>query len=181
MGDLQSLPVRNNSGDVYVVIETPRRSAAKLEFDPDLQAFTLSKPLMLGLSYPHDWGFVPSTKGEDGDPVDVLVLHDTATAPGLVLKCKIIGVLEVLQREKGKKGIRNDRLIAVPRDSHREKADKDARDLPKQVRQEIEKFFVATDELEDKELKFLGWKSPKTGERLIDDAAKQFKKNNGKA
>jgi len=49
------------------------------------------------------------------------------------------------------------------------------------VRQEIEKFFVATDELEDKELKFLGWKSPKTGERLIDDAAKQFKKSNGKA
>ena len=113
--------------------------------------------------------------------MDVLVLHDTATAPGLVLKCKIIGVLEVVQKEKGKKGIRNDRLIAVPRDSHREQADKDARDLPKQVRQEIEKFLVATDELEDKELKFLGWKSPKTGARLIDDAAKQFKKTNGKA
>jgi inorganic pyrophosphatase len=54
-------------------------------------------------------------------------LHDATTAPGLVLKCKIIGVLEVLQSAKGKKAIRNDRLIAVPRDSHREKADKDAR------------------------------------------------------
>jgi inorganic pyrophosphatase len=73
-------------------------------------------------------------------------------------------------------GIRNDRLIAVPRDSHREKADKDARDLPKQMRQEIEKFFVATDELEAKVLKFLGWKGPKVGEQLIDRAAKQFKK-----
>ncbi len=181
MTNLLKLPARNDDGDVHVVVETPRGSAAKMEYDPELQAFTLSKALILGLTYPYDWGFIPSTKGEDGDPVDVLVLHDTATAPGLVLKCKIIGVLEVLQREKGKKGIRNDRLIAVPRDSHREKADKDARDLPKQVRQEIEKFFVATDELEDKELKFLGWKSPKTGERLIDDAAKQFKKNNGKA
>ena len=88
MGDLQSLPVRNNCGDVCVVIETPRGSAAKLEFDLDLQAFTLSKPLMLGLSYPHDWGFIPSTKGEDGDPIDVLALHDVATSPGLVLKCK---------------------------------------------------------------------------------------------
>ena len=181
MADLQKLPVWNKDGDVHVVVETPRGSAVKLEFDPDLEAFTLSKSLVLGLSYPYDWGFIPSTKGEDGDPVDVLVLHDTATAPGLVLKCKIIGVLEVVQSEKGKKGIRNDRLIAMPRGSHREKAEKDARDLPKQVRQEIEKFFVATDELEDKELKFLGWKSPKTGERLIDDAAKQFKKNNGKA
>jgi inorganic pyrophosphatase len=176
MPDLLKLPTRNNSGDVYVVVETPRGSAAKLEYDPELRVFTLSKALFLGLTYPYDWGFIPSTKGEDGDPIDALVLHDAATAPGLVLKCKIIGVLEVLQSEKGKKGIRNDRLIAVPRDSHREKADKDARDLPKQMRQEIEKFFVATDELEAKVLKFLGWKGPKTGEQLIDRAAKQFKK-----
>jgi inorganic pyrophosphatase len=180
MGDLHKLPVRNKGGEVHVVVETPRGSAAKLEFDPELQAFTLSKSLMLGLSYPYDWGFVPSTKGEDGDPIDVLVLHDAATSPGLVLKCKIIGVLEVLQKESGKKQIRNDRLIAVPRDSHREKSEDNARDLPKQVREEIEKFFVATDELEDKELKFLGWKGPKTGEKLVDQAARQFKKSNGK-
>src|SRR2546423_13697377 len=166
MGDLHKLPVRDNNGGVHVVVETPRGSAAKLEFDPELQTFTLSKSLMLGLSYPYDWGFIPSTKGEDGDPIDVLVLHDAATAPGLVLKCKIIGVLEALQKTKGKKPIRNDRLIAVPRDSHREKSDKDARDLPKQVRKEIEKFFVATDELEAKTLEFLGWKGPKAGERL---------------
>jgi inorganic pyrophosphatase len=181
MPDLSKLPVRNDDGDVHVVVETPRGSAAKLEYDPDLQVFTLSKALILGLTYPYDWGFIPSTKGEDGDPIDVLILHDAATAPGLVLKCKIIGVLEVLQSENGKKGIRNDRLIAVPRDSRREKAEKDARDLPKQIREEIEKFFVATDELEDKELKFLGWKSPKAGERLIDAAARKFKKLNGKS
>jgi inorganic pyrophosphatase len=178
MSDLQKLPVRNKKGDVHVVVETPRGSAAKLEFDPELQAFTLSKSLILGLSYPYDWGFVPSTKGEDGDPIDVLVLHDAATSPGLVLKCKVIGVLEVIQKN-GKKKIRNDRLIAVPRDSHREKAEDDARDLSKQIRQEIEKFFVATDELEDKELQFLGWKGPKTGEKLIDHAAENFKKRNG--
>ena len=178
MSDLQKLPVRNKKGDVHVVVETPRGSAAKLEFDPELQAFTLSKSLILGLSYPYDWGFVPSTEGEDGDPIDVLVLHDAATSPGLVLKCKIIGVLEVIQKD-GKRKIRNDRVIAVPRDSHREKSEDDARDLSKQIRQEIEKFFVATDELEAKELQFLGWKGPKTGEKLIDQAAKQFNKRNG--
>jgi inorganic pyrophosphatase len=177
MANLLKLPALSKGGDAHVVVETPRGSAAKLEYDPELRVFTLSKPLILGLTYPYDWGFIPSTKGEDGDPVDALVLHDTATAPGLVLKCKIIGVLELEQREKGKKAIRNDRLIAVPRESHREKADKDARDLSKQIRQEIEKFFVATDELDDKELKFLGWKGPKSGERLIASAAKAF---NGK-
>src|SRR4051812_27766074 len=177
MVDLQKLPVWTKDGDVHVVVETPGGSAAKLEFDPNLQVFTLSKPLILGLTYPYDWGFVPSTRGEDGDPLDVLVIHDTATAPGLVLKCKVIGVLEVLQIEEGKKGIRNDRLIAVPRKSHREKADKDATELPKQVRKEIEKFFVATDELEDKSLKFLGWKGPKDAERLIGKASKKFRKS----
>ena len=71
---------------------------------------------------------------------------------GLVLKCNIIGVLEVVQTEAGRHPIRNDRIIAVPRHSHREQAEH-ASDLPKQVRSEIEKFFVATDELESKELK----------------------------
>jgi inorganic pyrophosphatase len=176
MGDLRKLPVRDRNGDFHVVVETPRGSSAKLEFDRDLQAFTLSKSLILGLSYPYDWGFIPSTKGEDGDPIDVLVLHDAATSPGLVLKCRIIGVLEVLQKENGKQQIRNDRLIAVPRDSHREKSEDDARNLPKQIREEIEKFFVATDELDDKELQFLGWKGPKKGKKLVHQAAKQFKK-----
>jgi inorganic pyrophosphatase len=176
MTDLHHLPVRDENGNVYVVVETPRGSAAKLEFDPKLQVFTLSKSLILGLTYPYDWGFIPSTRGEDGDPLDALILHDVPTAPGLVLRCKIIGVLEVLQMQKE---LRNDRLIAVPKDSHREQADKDARELPKQVRKEIEKFFIATDELEDKELKFLGWKGPKTGERLIDNAAALVRKGKG--
>ncbi|PWT75682.1 MAG: inorganic pyrophosphatase [Proteobacteria bacterium] len=181
MVDLLTLPVRNDNGDVHVVIETTRGSAAKLAYDPDLQVFTLSKALILGLTYPYDWGFIPSTRGDDGDPIDALVLHDAATAPGLVLQCKIIGVLQVQQSERHRKPIRNDRLIAVPRHSHREKADKDARDLPTPMRQEIEKFFVAADELESKELKFLGWKGPKAGERLIDQAAKDFKKAAGRA
>src|ERR1700745_3774608 len=119
MAGLLNVPARNGDGDAHVVVETPRGSAAKLEYDPELQVFTLSKALILGLTYPYDWGFIPSTKGEDGDPLDALILHDTATNPGLVLKCKIIGVLEVVQTEGGKHAIRNDRLIAVPRHSRR--------------------------------------------------------------
>ena len=179
MANLLKLPAQSSKGAVHVVVETPRGSASKLEYDPELQVFTLSKPLILGLTYPYDWGFAPSTRGEDGDPLDVLVLHDAATAPGLVLKCNVIGVLEVLQSKKAKKGIRNDRLLAVPRESHREQAHRDARDLPKQLRKEIEKFFIATDELDDKELAFLGWKGPKAGARLIAHGAKAFRGAHG--
>src|SRR4051812_34511709 len=88
MVDFVKLPVHDNDGDVHVVVETTRGSAAKLKFDPELKVFTLSKALILGLTYPYDWGFIPSTKGQDGDPVDALVLHDAATAPGLVLNAR---------------------------------------------------------------------------------------------
>jgi len=71
-----------------VAIETPRGSRAKFANDAKLEAFTLSKSLLVGLTYPHDWGFVPSTKAEDGDPLDIMVVHDAATTPGLVVTCR---------------------------------------------------------------------------------------------
>jgi inorganic pyrophosphatase len=107
------LPTWADDVHVYAVVETPRGSRAKLEFEPKLGAFTLAKPLLVGLTYPYDWGFIPSTRAEDGDPLDVLIIHDAATYPGLVLRCKPIGVLEVVQSSKGKKE-RNDRVFVVP-------------------------------------------------------------------
>jgi inorganic pyrophosphatase len=68
---------------------------------------------MVGLTYPYDWGFIPSTEAEDGDPLDVLVIHDAQTYPGVVLRCRPVGILELEQQSKGKKE-RNDRIFAVP-------------------------------------------------------------------
>jgi len=159
MTNLLKLPTWADDSRIYAVVETPRGSRSKLEYDPKLKVFTLSKPLLVGLTYPYDWGFVPSTKAEDGDPFDVLIIHDAATYPGLVLCCKPIGVLEVLQTSKGKKE-RNDRLFAVPDRSPFEGDIQDIRRLPARAVDELEKFFEATDALEDKKLKFLGWRGP---------------------
>ena len=68
MTNLAKIPSHDDDGNVHVVIETPRGGRAKLKYDPELKAFTLSKSLMLGLTYPYDWGFIPSTAGDDGDP-----------------------------------------------------------------------------------------------------------------
>jgi inorganic pyrophosphatase len=99
---------------IYAVVETPRGSSCKLDFDPELRVLTLAKPLMVGLTHPYDWGFIPSTEAEDGDPLDVLVIHDAQTYPGVVLRCRPVGILEVEHQSKGKKE-RNDRVFAGAR------------------------------------------------------------------
>ena len=176
MPNFINLPAFTDDGDVYAVIETPRGSRAKFAYDPKLETFTLSKSLLVGLTYPHDWGFVPSTKAPDGDPLDVMVIHDAATMPGLVVTCRVIGILQVRQKSNGK-AERNDRLFAVPRHSHSEKGLRDVRDLSEAIQEELEKFFKATDELEDKTLQIIGWKGPKTALKAIMDAAKTFAKS----
>src|SRR5437868_6460459 len=153
MMKVAKLPTGADKTHVYAVVETPRGSRAKLKFDSKLRAFTLSKPLLAGLTYPYDWGFIPSTKAQDGDPLDVLIIHDAATYPGLVLKCKPIGVLEVLQSSNGKKE-RNDRMFVVPDRSPFEGDLQDIRRLPARAIEELEKFFEATDALESKKFSF---------------------------
>jgi len=177
MPNLARLPTWAGNELVHVVVETPRGARAKLTFDPGLKTFVLSKSLMLGLSYPYDWGFIPSTRAEDGDPLDAMVIHDAATTPGLVLRCKIIGVLQMVQKTKHDQ-IRNDRVIAVPTDSHRERELHGVQDLQPEVKQELEKFFVATDELEAKTLKFLSWQGPAQAKKLVRRCEKVFKKKN---
>jgi inorganic pyrophosphatase len=147
MPNFINLPPFTESGDVHVVVETPRGSRAKFGYDPKLETFAFTKSLLTGLTYPHDWGFVPSTKADDGDPL--MVIHDAATFPGLVVTCRVIGILQIEQSSKNKSE-RNDRLFAVPRRSHSEQAIKDVRDISRPVQEELEKFFIATDELEDK-------------------------------
>lgn len=103
MTNLLKLPTWADDEHVFAVVETPRGSTCKLDFDADLRVFTLAKPLMAGLTYPYDWGFIPSTKAEDGDPLDVLIIHDAQTYPGVVLRCRPVGILELQQKSKGKK------------------------------------------------------------------------------
>ena len=132
MPNFINLPPFTEDGDVHVVVETPRGSRAKFAYEPKLETFILSKSLLAGLTYPHDWGFVPSTKGADGDPLDIMVIHDATTFPGIVLTCRIIGVLQIEQKSK-RKVERNDRLFAVSRRSHSELGLRDVRDLSKPI------------------------------------------------
>jgi len=118
----------------------------------------------------YDWGFIASTRAEDGDPLDVLIIHDAATYPGLVLKCKPIGVLEVVQTSTDKKE-RNDRVFVVPDRSPFEGDLQDVRRLPSRAIEELEKFFEASDALESKKLEFRGWRGPAKAIKTIKKVA----------
>jgi inorganic pyrophosphatase len=168
MTNLLKLPTWVDEEHVFAVVETPRGSTCKLDFDPELRVFTLAKPLMAGLTYPCDWGFIPSTKAEDGDPLDILVLHDSRTYPGVVLRCRPVGILELEQNSNGKRE-RNDRVFAVPDRSPLETDLKDIRHLPPRAHEELEQFFRATNALESKELKSWDGGDPDTRPRRSSD------------
>lgn len=173
MRNLLELPLWSKKGVANVVVETPRGARAKFAFDPEIGAFTYSKPMTWGLAYPTDWGFFPSTLAEDGDALDALIIHDIQTFPGLVVECRIIGVLETLETRK-RKTARNDRVIVVPLASHRDQRLDDVSMLTPEVKSELEGFFSATNALKKKHCEFRGWHGPKAAMHLVERASRRY-------
>jgi len=163
---LDRLPTRAEDGSVNVVIESPRGSPLKFEFDPKAAAFEVSRPLPLGMSYPFDWGFIPSTRAADGDPLDAMILNDAPTYPGIVVRCRPIGMVELLQIESGGKPELNNRIVLLPQ--WRDERFEEASDLPDDVRAQIENFFVSTAKFTDKRVRVKGWASAKKAMRFVD-------------
>jgi inorganic pyrophosphatase len=160
-----------NTGDkgmLRVVIETPKGSRNKFAFDADEHIFELKKVLPAGMAFPYDFGFVPSTKADDGDPVDVLVLMDEPAFPGCVLTCRPIGVIEGEQTERhDKKKERNDRIVAVEQDAHSWADIGTMDDLGKEFEHELEEFFVNYHKLSGSEYRILGVKGRAAARKLV--------------
>ena len=167
--DLNTLPVRSEKGAFHVVVESPGGSRAKIKYDLKLRAFKFSRPLIAGLCYPCDWGFIPGTIAPDGDPLDAMVFSDLPTFPGVVIECRALGVIRLKQNRKEAAGReRNDRLIAVPIKMPRFACFHKPGDLPLRWRQELEEFFLVATRFERKEAEILGWASAAEGERMVD-------------
>ncbi|MGH9510578.1 MAG: inorganic diphosphatase [Terriglobales bacterium] len=150
---------------LQVVIETPKGSRNKYAFDPAQQIFALKTVLPAGMAFPYDFGFIPSTEGNDGDPLDVLVLMDEPAFPGCLIKCRIIGVIEG-EQDNGKK-IRNDRIVAIEHQNHSWADIETIDDLGKKFLKELEEFFVNYHELSGEKYKLLGAEGPSEARKLI--------------
>lgn len=161
-------PVDKNDGILQVIIETPKGSRNKFAFDAEEHIFQLKKVLPAGMAFPYDFGFVPSTKADDGDPVDVLVLMDEPAFPGCALTCRPIGVIEGEQSVKhNKKKERNDRIVAIEQDAHSWADIETMEDLGKQFERELEGFFVNYHKLSGSKYRILGIKGRSAVRKLV--------------
>jgi inorganic pyrophosphatase len=160
-------------GSLQVVIDTPKGSRNKFKYDEELGLFRLSKMLPLGSSFPFDFGFVPSTRGADGDPLDVLVLMDEAAFPGCVVPVRLLGVLEAEQTEGGKT-VCNDRLVATLVTPYNPPEVSALEQLHEKRLHEVEQFFVSYNRLEGREFRPLGRHGPARARRLVGEGARSF-------
>jgi inorganic pyrophosphatase len=159
MNHLLDLSPGDRAPDVLsMIVEVPKDSANKYEYDPDLGIFRLDRVLYSPLHYPGDYGFVPSTLAEDGDPLDVLVLMGQPTFPGCLIEVRPLGYLEMTD-EKGP----DQKVLAVPTTDPRYVGYRTLSDVHPHRLREIEHFFAIYKELEGKTVTVDGWRgTPET-------------------
>ena len=150
-----------------VVVETPRGSRHKYAFAPELTGFQLKSSLPEGMVFPFDFGFLPQTKGGDGDPLDALVLADGPVMMGCIVPCRIVGLIQAEQRQKDGETVRNDRFIAVADASKEFRQVRKPSDLPPHILEQTEKFFIHYNEMAGKRFKPLRVLSPVAARRFL--------------
>ncbi len=168
MSALTRLEPFDRKGRVQMVVETPRGSSIKYKLDEDQGIFTVSRSLAAGIAYPFDWGFVPGTRSEDGDPVDSLCLHSQASFPGAVLPCRCLALVSVDQKSsKGRVG--NPRLILAPAWDGGDVLEIGT-ELSDRGKAELEKFFLNATLFTGKDARIVGWEDAAAAERYLQAA-----------
>lgn len=152
-----------------VIVETPKGSRSKYTYDPDLGIFELSGVLPAGMSFPLDFGFVPGTLADDGDPLDVLVIGDEPAAVGCIVEVRILGVIKAVQTEKGD-SVRNDRLIARVEKSITYGHATDLTGLGDAFIDHLGQFFSNYNTLKGKSFRVIEVAGPKAATDLIQEA-----------
>jgi inorganic pyrophosphatase len=162
-------------GNYLAVIEASASSRSKFKFETNLDAFVLHGVLPTGTSFPYAFGFVPSTLGEDGDPLDIVVLTDEPPPVGTVVPCRIVAVLQAEQKEDGKRE-RNDRLLGVAVASERFRRCDGRKDVDAKILERIGRFFEFYHAEQGKKFEAIGWKGRKTALAALRRGCSAFAK-----
>ena len=169
------------SKELNVIIETPKGSRNKYNYDEEHQLFRLGGVLPAGAVFPFDFGFLPNTKGGDGDPLDVLVLMDESAFAGCLVRARLLGAIEAEQTEEDGETTRNDRLIAVAADSRDHRHITSLEDLSQNLVDEIEHFFVSYNEIKGKSFRPMGRFGPERAQRLVREGMRSVRSSRAKS
>ena len=155
---------------INVIIEIPKGSQNKYEYDFENKIFRLDRVLFSPIHYPGDYGIIPQTLAKDGDALDALVLVTYPTYPGMLVEARPIGVLKLIDNEK-----MDDKILCVPIHDIRLSNHRDITDMEKPILNEIAHFFRVYKQLESKNVEIIGWKNAKTAKLVILQAVKMYK------
>ncbi len=155
------------------IIETPKGCRNKFDYDPESNLFMLGGLLPEGMMFPFDFGFIPSTLGEDGDPVDILVLMDAPAHVGCLIEVRIIGIITAEQTEDGKTEA-NDRLLGVAIHSYDHEDLESIEDISKTLLDQLEAFFISYNKQRGKKFKVTGTGGPKKALRFLKAGIKAY-------
>jgi inorganic pyrophosphatase len=161
------IPVRDpESGMVNVIVDTPRGSQNKYKYDETLGVYTISRILPIGMLFPYDFGSIPNTRAQDGDPLDVMIVSEAPSFVGCLIKVRLIGGFKARQKEKGR-WIRNDRLLGVPETPSNPAEIHGLDELAEREISGIEQFFVSYNRAQGRELQVTGRFGIREANRLL--------------
>lgn len=155
---------------VDAFIEIPKGSSNKYEYDEERKVFVLDRALFSPMFYPADYGFIPNTLAEDGDPLDIMVLMANPTFPGCMIRSRVIGMF-LMEDEKGK----DEKIIAVPLGDPRYEEIKTIEDMGSHMKKEFEHFFSEYKQLEGKEVHVRGWANVEEAYAAIEKARENYR------
>jgi inorganic pyrophosphatase len=155
---------------VNVIVETPKNSAQKYDYDQKTGYFKLNKLMPAGMVFPFDFGFIEGTIGEDGDPLDIIVLSEIKTFPGCAIDCRIIGAIKARQKERNGTFYRNDRYIGIPEVSTQFAYVKEIKDLSADFLEQIEIFFANYNSEAGKKFEVVSHESAKNASQMVRKA-----------
>jgi inorganic pyrophosphatase len=170
-------PFIEGTESINAIVETPKGSRNKYAYDGSTDMMMLKKALPAGMVFPFDFGFIPFTIAEDGDPLDILILTDAPTFPGCLVQSKVLGIIKVEQEEDGEK-VRNDRVIAVQLQSRLYASAEHIEDLPDGLLKEIVNFFASYNNVSDDHFNSLGNEGPDVAITLIHHSIRKALESN---
>ena len=178
MPDLSSLSPQLDAkkSTCRAIIETPKGCRNKFDYDPDSGLFMLGGLLPEGMMFPFDFGFIPCTLGEDGDPLDILVLMDAPAHVGCLIEVRIIGIIQAEQTEDGKTEC-NDRLLGVAIHSYDHEDLASISDVSKTLLEQLEEFFISYNKQRGKKFKVTGTGGPKKAMKFLRAGIQAHKKD----